>query len=49
MKPLEFSVSMVEEDPNGFIDYKTLAITGLTSRKKEELEAYELKCIAQFV
>ena len=35
----KFSVSKVEEDPNGFIYevYKTLAIMGLTSRVKAEI------------
>ena len=42
MNPSDFSVSKVEEDPNGFIDvvYKTFSIMGLTSREKVELIAY---------
>lgn len=35
----------MEEDPNGFIDefYKTLAIIGLTSTDKEDIDQYQLK------
>ena len=49
MNPPEFYGSKVEEDPNGFIDevYKKLAIMGVSSFDKAELDAYQLKDVAQ--
>ena len=49
MNPPEFSVSKVEEDPNGFINqvHKNLDIMGLTSKEKAELAAYQLKDASQ--
>ena len=45
MNPPQFSGSKVEEELNGFIDkvYKTLAIMGVTYRKKAGLATNELK------
>ncbi|WMV32945.1 hypothetical protein MTR67_026330 [Solanum verrucosum] len=48
MNPPEFHCSMVEEDPREFINevYKFLMIMGVTSMKKVELVAYQLKDVA---
>ena len=45
---LEFDGSKVEEDPNGFIEkvYKVIAIMGVTSVEKAELDAYQLKYVS---
>ncbi|XP_049350324.1 uncharacterized protein LOC125814924 [Solanum verrucosum] len=49
MNPLEFYGSKLGEDPNGFIEevYKVLEIIEVSSIKKAELAAYQLKNVAQ--
>ena len=49
MNPVEFSVSKVEEDANGFIYevYKKLTIMGLDSSEEVELSTYQLKDVSQ--
>ncbi|WMV54508.1 hypothetical protein MTR67_047893 [Solanum verrucosum] len=49
MNPLEFHGSNIEEYPQQFIDevYKVLMIMGVTPIEKVELEAYQLKGVAQ--
>lgn len=49
IKPLVFSGSKMEEDPNGFIEqtYKVLTIMGVTTVEKEELVANQLKDVTE--
>ncbi|XP_049410521.1 uncharacterized protein LOC125873689 [Solanum stenotomum] len=49
MNPPKFRGSKVEEDPQSFIDevYKVLAIMGVSSVEKAELDAYQLKDVDQ--
>ncbi|KAK4737364.1 hypothetical protein R3W88_001061 [Solanum pinnatisectum] len=49
MNPMEFHGSKVEDDPQEFIDevYKMLMIMGVTPVEKAELDAYQLKGVAQ--
>ena len=48
MNLLEFYGSKVEKDPNGFFEevYKVLAIMGVSSIEKANLDAYQLKYVA---
>ncbi|WMV29993.1 hypothetical protein MTR67_023378 [Solanum verrucosum] len=49
MNPPEFHGSKVGEDPKEFMEevYKILEIMGVTSVKKAELDAYQLKSVSQ--
>ena len=48
MNPPKFYGSKVEKDPNGFFEevYKVLAIMGVSSIEKANLDAYQLKYVA---
>ncbi|KAK4733448.1 hypothetical protein R3W88_007709 [Solanum pinnatisectum] len=49
MNPLVFLGSKVGEDPQEFVDevYKVVNVIGVTSIEKAELDAYQLKDVAQ--
>ena len=49
MNPPNFYGSKVKEDPQGFIDevFKVLYSMGVSSQKKAEVSAYQLKDVAQ--
>ena len=49
MNPLTFFRSKKEEEPQWFIDefFKVLEAMGVSSHKKQELDAYPLKDVAQ--